>query len=168
MRDILVFFAVFLSFSAFSFAEPNREQYEWFGTLSPEEAVAAKRVYEDFQRQERWDSITEINVTDFMISRDMRYLNDVGANTWGYPVPLNETRKVWWAVEMPKKTVTPFDIQIQWVHEGKIIRMQTYAITKPSPNYHLHDLMTVRRAGRWEVRIVKDGKVLATRSFNAR
>lgn len=168
MRNILVFFAVFLSFSAFSFAEPNREQYEWFGTLSPEEAVAAKRAYENIKRQERWDSITEINVTDFVITGDTRHLKEAGVDSWEYLVPLNEVRKVWWAVGMPKKTVTPFDIQIQWVHEGKVIRLQTYAITKPSPNFHLHDLMTVRRAGRWEVRIVKDGKVLATRSFNAK
>jgi len=161
----VIFIAFFVLLPTFSLASPTADQRAWFEGLSPGQAAAAQRAYTDIQRQERWSEITEVAVTDLVRTPDVKYLNHVGVIPWSTTVAMNEQMKVWWVVEMPRRARVPFDVQIRWVHNGIIIRLQTYAVTAPSPNYRLHDIQVVRRAGPWKVQIVVNEHVLAEKSF---
>ncbi len=149
----------------FAQATPTTEQQAWFHDLSPEEAGAVRQSYEDRQRMERWDTVTKIGITDFVRTQDIRLLNPTEIITWNEPVKVGTKVKIWWVVEMPRKAVTPFDIRVEWYHGDNRIKEQAYAVDRPSPAYRLFDLATVKRLGEWTVRIVYDGRALASNSF---
>lgn len=164
---VLVLTAIVLSVSPVR-AAPTPEQRAWFERLSPEEAAAAIQAAEDRQRMERWDTVVRVAVTEMIRTSDVRYLSPADDLGWRAPTALGTVVKVWWALEMPKKAAVPFDVQVRWKHEGTLIRLQTYGIDRPSPNYRLHDLATVKRPGTWTIQVLLDERVLAERSFVVR
>lgn len=157
--------SVLLALASAAVAAPTPDQLAWFERLSPEEAAGAQRAYEDFQRQEHWDQITRVAVTDFVRTPDVVYLNKVGVTPWTDPVRKGDAMKVWWVVEMPRHAPTPFDVQVVWEHEGKQIRLQTLSVDRPSPNYRLHDIYKPTRPGVWTVSVLIDGRMMAQNNF---
>lgn len=162
-------FAVVLSLvlvSNLAFALPSAEQRVWFNSLSEDEAEAVRQAYKDQQLMKRWDSVTEVAVTELYRSPDMKYPKPENAIGWSTPVSRGEKVKVNWAFTMPRKASTPFDTEIRWFCDGKEIRKMTYGIDRPSPHYRLWDVQTMRRTGTWTIQITMGGRVLAESRFS--
>lgn len=146
-------------------ALPDADQRAWFDGLSPDEAAEVFQAYEDRQRMARWDAVTVIAVTDMVRTTDIRFMKPTDILPWNARVASDSKVKVWWAVEMPRKSATPFDLEVRWFHEGKEIRMQTFGIDKPSPHYRLWDTLSLKRLGTWTIRITSQGRTLATNTL---
>lgn len=160
----LALFVLILSASP-ARATPTPEQRSWFDNLSAEEAAAVLQAYSDSKRMERWDTVTQVAVTDLVRTKDVVRLNPTEVIPWDRLALLNDKTKVWWTVEMPRAAVTPFDVRVEWIHDGAVIQMKTFSVERPSPNYRLWDMITLKRRGVWTVRVLLGNAVLAQNRF---